>query len=37
VLTTLFSFALLAVYGLLMTAFVKRAQTLTTGMQEEIE
>jgi putative spermidine/putrescine transport system permease protein len=37
VLTTLFSFALLAVYGLLMTAFVKRAQTLTAGMQEEIE
>ena len=37
VLTTLFSFALLAVYGLLMTAFVKRTQTLTTGMQEEIE
>tara|TARA_B110000971_G_C20020594_1_gene506128 strand:- start:1150 stop:2004 length:855 start_codon:yes stop_codon:yes gene_type:complete len=37
VLTTLFSFALLAVYGLLMTAFVKRAQTLTSGMQEEIE
>jgi len=37
VLTTLFSFALLAVYGLLMTAFLKRAQTLTSGMQEEIE
>ena len=37
VLTTLFSFALLAVYGLLMTVFVKRAQTLTSGMQEEIE
>jgi len=37
VLTTLFSFALLAVYGLLMTMFVKRAQTLTSGMQEEIE
>jgi putative spermidine/putrescine transport system permease protein len=37
VLTTLFSFSLLAVYGLLMTAFVKRAQTRISGLQEDIE
>tara|TARA_B100000780_G_scaffold97437_1_gene67935 strand:- start:2257 stop:3111 length:855 start_codon:yes stop_codon:yes gene_type:complete len=36
VLTTLFSFSLLAVYGLLMAASIKRAQTRTSGMQEEI-
>ncbi|MEM8756003.1 MAG: ABC transporter permease [Pseudomonadota bacterium] len=37
VLTTLFSFALLTVYGLLMTASVRRAQARATGVQEEIE
>jgi putative spermidine/putrescine transport system permease protein len=37
VLTTLFSFALLAVYGVLMTASVRRAQVRATGIQEEIE
>jgi len=36
VLTTLFSFALLTVYGLLMTASVRRAQTRATGLQEDI-
>ena len=36
VLTTLFSFSLLAVYGLLMAASIKRAQTRISGMQEEI-
>lgn len=37
VLTTLFSFALLAVYGILMTASVRRAQARVSGLQEEIE
>lgn len=37
VLTTLFSFALLTVYGILMTASVRRAQTKATGIQEDIE
>ena len=37
VLTTLFSFALLSVYGLLMTASVRRAQARNSGMQEDIE
>ena len=37
VLTTLFSFALLTVYGLLMTASIRRAQTRAQGLQEEIE
>lgn len=36
VLTTLFSFALLTVYGLLMTASVRRAQSRATGIQEDI-
>ena len=36
VLTTLFSFALLAVYGVLMMASVRRAQARATGIQEEI-
>lgn len=37
VLTTLFSFALLCIYGLLMTASVRRAQARATGIQEDIE
>jgi putative spermidine/putrescine transport system permease protein len=37
VLTTLFSFALLAVYGALMLASVRRAQARGAGIQEEIE
>jgi len=37
VLTTLFSFALLTIYGLLMTASVRRAQARNSGMQEDIE
>ena len=37
VLTTLFSFALLAVYGALMLASVRRAQARATGIQEDIE
>lgn len=37
VLTTLFSFALLAVYGILMTASVRRAQVQGSGIQEDIE
>ena len=37
VLTTLFSFALLTVYGLLMTASVRRSQARNSGMQEDIE
>ncbi|MEM7522768.1 MAG: ABC transporter permease [Pseudomonadota bacterium] len=36
VLTTLFSFALLTVYGVLMTASVRRAQARASGLQEEI-
>ncbi|MGI9419964.1 MAG: ABC transporter permease, partial [Geminicoccaceae bacterium] len=36
VLTTLFSFAILAVYGILMSISVRRAQLRTTGLQEEI-
>ena len=36
VLTTVFSFALLAVYGLLMMASVKRARIRNTGLQEDI-
>lgn len=36
VLTTLFSFALLSVYGILMTASVRRANARATGVQEEI-
>jgi len=37
VLTTLFSFALLAVYGILMTLSVRRAQAQASGIQEDIE
>jgi putative spermidine/putrescine transport system permease protein len=37
VLTTLFSFSLLTVYGLLMTASVRRSQARNSGMQEDIE
>ena len=37
VLTTLFSFALLSVYGLLMAASVRRAKVRSIGMQEDIE
>lgn len=37
VLTTLFSFTLLTVYGVLMTASVRRAQSRATGIQEDIE
>lgn len=36
VLTTLFSFALLTVYGLLMSASVRRARLQTQGVQEDI-
>ena len=36
VLTTLFSLALLTVYGILMTMSVRRAQARATGVQEEI-
>ncbi len=36
VLTTLFSFALLTVYGLLMAASVRRANARATGVQEDI-
>lgn len=36
VLTTLFSFALLTIYGILMGITVKRAQTRSTGIQEDI-
>jgi putative spermidine/putrescine transport system permease protein len=37
VLTTLFSFALLTIYGILMTASVRRAQARASGIQEDIE
>lgn len=37
VLTTLFSFALLSVYGVLMTASVRRANSRASGIQEDIE
>lgn len=37
VLTTVFSFALLTVYGLLMMASVRRAKVRISGLQEEIE
>ncbi|MBW3097815.1 ABC transporter permease [Pseudohoeflea coraliihabitans] len=37
VLTTVFSFALLSVYGLLMAASVRRAKTKGIGVQEDIE
>ena len=37
VLTTLFSFSLLAIYGVLMTASVRRAKSRNFGLQEEIE
>ena len=36
VLTTLFSFAILTIYGILMSISVRRAQLRTTGLQEEI-
>ncbi|MBN9673859.1 ABC transporter permease [Roseibium aggregatum] len=36
VLTTLFSFALLTVYGVLMSASVRRARVRATGMQEDV-
>lgn len=36
VLTTIFSFALLSVYGLLMTASVRRAKARVSGVQEDI-
>jgi putative spermidine/putrescine transport system permease protein len=37
VLTTLFSFSLLCVYGILMTASVRRANARASGIQEDIE
>jgi len=37
VLTTLFSFSLLAVYGLLMAASLRRSRSSISGIQEEIE
>jgi putative spermidine/putrescine transport system permease protein len=37
VLTTLFSFSLLAVYGILMSASVRRARMRSSGIQEDIE
>ena len=37
VLTTLFSFTLLTIYGILMTASIRRSQAKVSGIQEDIE